>query len=63
MLAETFVTPEFAVTCLRAAGWAALGPPQGFGRTGGCYHVHGRPKTIWVRPLHRRGRARLAGPL
>jgi len=62
VLAETFIDPDFAGTCYRAAGWQELGMTQGYGRSGGRYHYHGRPKSIWVRPLHRRGREWLAAP-
>ena len=62
VLAETFVDPDFAGTCYRAASWEELGKTQGYGRNGGRYHFHGRPKSIWVRPLHRKGRRWLAAP-
>ncbi len=62
VLAETFVDPDFAGTCHRAAGWQELGMTQGYRRNGGRHHYHGRPESIWVRPLHRRGREWLAAP-
>ena len=62
VLAETFVDPDFQGTCYRAAGWEELGTTQGYGRNGGRYYFHGRPKAILVRPVHRRGREWLAAP-
>jgi hypothetical protein len=62
LLAETFVDARFPGTCYRAAGWQELGHTRGYGRNGGRYFYHGQPKTIWVRPLHRRGRECLAAP-
>ena len=64
LLAETFVDPEhFAGTCYRAANWQCLGLTRGFARHAGRYHHHGRPKTVWVYPLHRRARDWLRYPL
>jgi hypothetical protein len=62
LLAETFVDPRFAGTCYLAAGWQELGRTRGYRRNGGRYYYHGQPKTIWVRPLHRRVREYLAAP-
>jgi len=63
VLAETFVDPQrFAGTSYRAAGWLALGETRGFGRHGGRYYHHGRPKEIWVRPLHPDARRLLSTP-
>jgi uncharacterized protein DUF4338/DDE family transposase len=63
VIAETFVDPQFRGTCYRAAGWEELGQTSGYRRNGGRYYYHGRPKTIWVRQLCRRGREYLAAPL
>ena len=51
-LVETFVDPRrFAGTCYRAAGWLEVGMTRGYGRRAGHYEAHGKPKTVWVRPL------------
>jgi len=53
-LAETFIDhTRFTGTCYRAAGFIPLGKTRGFGRNAGRYYVHGKAKTILVRPLHR----------
>ena len=63
LLAETFVDPtRFRGTCYRAANWVALGVTQGAGKHGNQYQRHGIPKLVFVYPLHRRARERLAGP-
>ena len=63
VLAETFVDPaRFQGTCYRAAGWLPLGQSRGFGRRGGRYIEHGRPKTILVRPLRSDARTLLTAP-
>lgn len=55
LLAETFVDPErFSGGCYRAAAWLELGRTQGYGRSAGEYYFHGKGKSVWVRPLHRR---------
>lgn len=60
-LAETFVdTSRFRGICYRASNWIELGETQGFARVrGGRYVAHGRPKRVFVYPLHRRARERL----
>lgn len=64
LLAETFVDPDhFRGTCYRAANWQCLGLTRGYARHAGRYHHHGRPKTVWVYPLHRRARDWLRYPL
>lgn len=64
LLAETFVDgARFRGTCYRAAGWLSLGPTRGFGRRRGGYVAHGRPKQVFVRPLHPAARQWLAAPL
>jgi len=63
LLAETFVDPtRFRGTCYRAANWVALGVTQGAGKHGNQYRRHGVPKVVFVYPLHRAARARLAAP-
>jgi hypothetical protein len=63
LLAETFVDPtRFRGTCYRAANWRCLGPTQGAGKRGNRYHRHGVPKLVFVYPLHRQARDRLAAP-
>lgn len=63
LLAETFVDPtRFRGTCYRAANWVCLGPTQGAGKHGNRYQRHGVPKLVFVYPLARQARARLAAP-
>jgi len=63
LLAETFVDPtRFRGTCYRAANWVCLGPTQGAGKRGNRYRRHGVPKLVFVYPLHRHARERLAAP-
>jgi hypothetical protein len=53
LLAETFVdVSRFAGTCYRASGWIPLGQTRGFARTGNGYQAHGKPKMLFVRPVH-----------
>lgn len=60
LLAETFVDlSRFRGTCYRAANWRYLGATRGFSRRGPTYERNGRPKAVFVYPLHRRARARL----
>ncbi|NWG76067.1 MAG: ISAs1 family transposase, partial [Rubrivivax sp.] len=57
LLAETFTDPEaHAGTCYKAAGWQPVGMSAGFQRNHRCDYFlhHGRPKRIWLRPLHPR---------
>lgn len=52
LLAETFIDlSRFAGTCYRAAGWIPLGETRGFGKRRHGYCLHGRPKTLFVRPV------------
>ena len=61
LLAETFVDPSrFRGICYLAAGWIALGQSRGFGRNGGRYFHHGRPKVIMVCPLVRNAQSMLS---
>ena len=55
----TCVDPAlFAGTCYRAANWIEVGTTRGFGRVRGTlnYARHGRPETVFVRPLRRHAR-------
>ena len=64
VLAETFVdTARFQGTCYRASNWIEVGVTQGRGKKGNQYHLHGRPKTVWLYPLQRRWRQRLTAPV
>jgi len=63
VLAETFVdVARFRGTCYRAANWVEVGTTQGRGKKGNRYHHHGRPKAVWLYPLHRRWQQRLTVP-
>ena len=63
VLAETFVdAARFQGTCYRAANWIEVGITQGRGKKGNRYHHHGRPKTVWLYPLHRHWRQCLTAP-
>ena len=63
LLAETFIdAARFAGTCYRASNWFRLGVTSGWARRGPEYVRHGRPKDVFVYPLHRRAREWLAGP-
>jgi len=63
LLAETFVDLErFRGTCYRASNWKFLGCTRGMGRKGRGYEEHGRPKALFVFPLHRRAREILSSP-
>lgn len=56
LLAETFVDIEaYAGTCYKASNWIELGKTKGFERAGTDYYEpHGRPKRLFIRPLHRK---------
>lgn len=56
LLAETFTDIEqFEGTCYKASNWIALGQSKGFKRhQADYYQYHGRPKKLWVYPLHRK---------
>jgi len=63
LLVETFVDlSRFRGTCYRAANWTWLGQTRGMGRSGAGYKAHGRPKGLFVYPLHARARQILAAP-
>ena len=63
-LAETFVDPSrFRGTCYDASNWVRVGRTKGFARHNGSYtDPHGSPKEMFVRPLRRDARGRLADP-
>ena len=63
-LAETFVDPaRFRGTCYAASNWTRVGRTKGFARHNGAYtDPHETPKEMFVRPLHRAARRRLADP-
>ena len=54
LLAKTFVDIEaYAGTCYKASSWIELGKTKGFERAGTDYYEpHGRPKRLFIRPLH-----------
>ena len=64
LLAETFVDIEaYAGTCYKASNWVELGKTKGFERAGTDYYEpHGRPKRLFVRPMHGKARELLAAP-
>lgn len=63
LLAETFVdSSRFAGTCYRASNWRYLGETKGFAKRGSQYWFHGRPKAVFVYPLHRRSTELLCTP-
>jgi hypothetical protein len=61
LLAETFTDPEpTAGTSYKAAGWTPLGFTQGHQRHRCEFYLpHGRPKRLWIKPLHPQARERL----
>ncbi len=61
-LAETFVDPSrFRGVCYRASNWTPVGRTRGFARHNGRYtDAHGSVKEMYVRPLRRDARRRLA---
>ena len=59
LLAETFTDPEqFEGTCYKASNWLQVGQTKGYkrGHRLDYYVEHGRPKHLWVYPLHPRSR-------
>lgn len=55
LLAETFVdSSRFAGTCYRASNWRYVGETKGWAKQGSGYAFHGRPKSAFIYPLHRR---------
>ncbi len=62
VLFETFVEPDHAGTCYRAANWIALGQTTGRGRQDRDHRKEGLvPKQVFVYPLVRDARAALRG--
>jgi hypothetical protein len=52
-LAETFVDiARFKGTCYRAANWVEVGHTKGSAKKGNHYRYHGKPKAIYLYPLH-----------
>ena len=64
LLAESFSDIEaYAGTCYRASGWKAAGLSKGYAKhRGDLYRFHGRPKKLWVKPLHPKAVAWLRAP-
>jgi hypothetical protein len=61
VLLETFVESErFTATCYRAANWSCVGWTQGRGKLGGHRLGQVPVKGVWVYPLAKDFRARLA---
>lgn len=53
----------YAGTCYKASNWIELGKTKGFERAGTDYYeAHGRPKRLFVRPMHRKALEWLAVP-
>ncbi len=60
-LAETFVDlSRFPGTCYQASNWIQVGLTKGSAKKGNDYHYHGQPKAIYLYPLHRNFRRKLA---
>jgi len=60
-LAETFVDlSRFQGTCYQASNWIYVGLTKGSAKRGNRYHHHGQPKAIYLYPLHRNFRRKLA---
>ncbi len=63
VLAETFVDRErFHGTCYRASNWIHVGESRGRSKRGNRYSHHGRPKAIFLYPLHRHWQQILTHP-
>ncbi|MHB1799861.1 MAG: Druantia anti-phage system protein DruA [Vulcanimicrobiaceae bacterium] len=63
VLLETFVEPEHAGTCYRAANWILVGQTAGRGRQDRYSQYRESVKSIWMYPLQRDWRRRLVEPL
>ncbi|MGQ9689559.1 MAG: Druantia anti-phage system protein DruA [Desulfobaccales bacterium] len=60
-LAETFVDlSRFKGICYQASNWINVGVTKGSAKRGNRYHHHGQPKAIYLYPLHRNFRRKLA---
>lgn len=63
LLAETFVDlGRFRGSCYRAANWKFLGETDGYGKSGPTYRAHGKPKGVFIYPLHPRAKEILSSP-
>ena len=64
LLAETFTDPEaYEGTCYKASAWEPAGTSQGYERhRADFYREHGKPKRLWLRPLHPSAKALLRAP-
>jgi len=64
LLLETLVDPaRFTGACYRAANWIEVGSTKGRGRMDRYTRIAGSPKLIFLYPLSRHARRRLAMPL
>jgi hypothetical protein len=62
VLAETFVdVARYRGSCYRAANWRYLGLTRGYGKSGGRWRYHGKPKAVYVYALCRDSREVLSG--
>ncbi len=61
LLAETFTDPEaYAGTCYKASNWEPVGWSEGYSRHRADFYVaNERPKRLWLREVHPKGRALL----
>ncbi len=61
LLVESFVDEtRYRGVCYRACGFEAVGMSAGFGRASrDFYHKHGEPKQLYLKALHKEGRALL----
>lgn len=64
LLAETFTDPQaYQGTCYKAAAWEPVGTTEGYERhRADFYREHGKPKRLWLRPLHPNAKALLRAP-
>ena len=65
VLVETFVDPDrFLGTVYKATNWLYIGNTKGYRRVNGGYgKVVGKPKMMFVKPLHRNARRILSQPI
>ncbi len=63
VLLETFVEPEYAGTCYKAANWIEIGQTIGRGRQDRFSRYETSIKSVWIYPLVRDWRKRLFEPL
>lgn len=64
LLAESFSDIEaYAGTCYKASGWQPAGMSKGYAKhRGDLYSFHGRPKKLWIKPLHEKAVEWLRAP-